>query len=225
MDEKILLVEDDAAIRETTSRALENMGFEVSSEADGRQALFKFRNADFDVVILDIMLPSLNGFEVCKEIRRDSGVPIIMVTARDDTSDIVLGLESGADDYVTKPFEVDELAARLRAALRRAGRGSTSETYRAGDLEIDASAFKVFKKGEDVPVTATEFKLLLELVKNAGNVMTRELLLELVWDYGYLGDSRVVDMAVKRLRKKIEEDPSNPTVVQTVRGVGYRLEP
>ncbi|MBW3594509.1 MAG: response regulator transcription factor [Actinobacteria bacterium] len=225
MDEKILLVEDDAAIRETTSRALENMGFRVSSESDGRQALFKFRNDAFDVVILDIMLPSLNGFEVCKELRRDSGVPIIMVTARDETSDVVLGLESGADDYVTKPFEIDELAARLRSALRRSGMDNTRQKFRAGDLEIDASAFKVFRRGEEIPVTATEFKLLLELVKNAGNVMTREMLLELVWDYGYLGDSRVVDMAIKRLRRKIEDDPSNPTVVHTVRGVGYRLEP
>lgn len=224
VDEKILLVEDDAAIRETTCRALGNMGFDVSGEADGRQGLLRFRKESFDLVILDIMLPSLNGFEICKEIRRDSGVPIIMLTARDDTSDVVMGLESGADDYVTKPFETDELAARLRAALRRAGRDEKPQAFRVRDLEVDAAAFKVSRDGEPIPVTATEFKLLLELVKNAGTVMTREMLLELVWDYGYLGDSRVVDMAIKRLRNKIEVDPADPQIVQTVRGVGYRLE-
>ena len=225
MEERILFVEDDVAIRETTSRALRNMGFDVSIEGDGRQALVKFRNEPFDVVVLDIMLPSLNGFEVCKEIRADSGIPIIMVTARDETSDIVMGLESGADDYLTKPFDVDELAARLRAALRRAGLENRRETLKAGDVEVDAAGAKVFKAGHEVSVTATEFKLLMELVRNAGTVMTRERLLELVWDYDYLGDSRVVDMAVKRLRQKIEDDPGHPALIQTVRGIGYRLEP
>lgn len=224
MDRRILFVEDDSDIREIVAHGLENAGFEVVAEGDGRQALVWFRREPFDVVILDIMLPSLNGLEICRRIRTDSPVPIVMLTARTETTDVVAGLEAGADDYVTKPFEVDELIARLRAVLRRTKRLEGVDHIDVGDLRIDQGAFKAFRNGAEVDLTTTEFKLLNELARSAGRVMSREVLLETVWGYEYLGDSRIVDMAVKRLRSKIEVDPSNPRLIQTVRGVGYRLE-
>ena len=225
MDRRILFVEDDSDIREIVAHGLENVGFEVVAEGDGRQALMWFRRELFDIVILDIMLPSLNGLEICRRIRADSPVPIVMLTARTDTTDVIAGLEAGADDYVTKPFEVDELIARLRAVLRRSERLADVDQIDVGDLRIDQGSFKAFRNDAEVNLTTTEFKLLNELARNAGRVMSREVLLETVWGYEYLGDSRIVDMAVKRLRSKIEDDPSNPRLIQTVRGVGYRLEP
>lgn len=224
MDRRILFVEDDSDIREIVAHGLENAGFEVVAEGDGRQALVWFRREPFDVVILDIMLPSLNGLEICRRIRTDSPVPIVMLTARTDTTDVIAGLEAGADDYVTKPFEIDELIARLRAVLRRTKRLEGVDYVDVGDLRIDQGAFKAFRNGAEVNLTTTEFKLLNEFARSAGRVMSREVLLETVWGYEYLGDSRIVDMAVKRLRSKIEDDPSNPRLIQTVRGVGYRLE-
>ncbi len=224
MDRRILFVEDDSDIREIVAHGLENAGFEVVAEGDGRQALVWFRREPFDVVILDIMLPSLNGLEICRRIRTESPVPIVMLTARTDTSDVIAGLEAGADDYVTKPFEIDELIARLRAVLRRTERLEGVDYVDVGDLRIDQGAFKAFRNGAEVNLTTTEFKLLNEFARSAGRVMSREVLLETVWGYEYLGDSRIVDMAVKRLRSKIEADPSNPRLIQTVRGVGYRLE-
>ncbi len=225
MDESVLLVEDDPSIRETAALGLERSGFRVTTEADGRQALIRLRQAPFDVLILDLMLPSLDGLDVCREVRRDSQIPIVMLTAKTETVDVVTGLELGADDYVTKPFEMAELVARVRAALRRSS-GAVSEeaTIAAGELDIDPGAFKVWKRGNEVALTATDFHLLLELARHPGQVLTRDVLLNRVWNYDYLGDSRVVDMAVKRLRAKIEDDPSNPRLVQTVRGVGYRFE-
>ena len=220
---KVLVIEDDVAIRATTSRALGNFGLDVASEGDGRQGLIRFRREPFDVVLLDIMLPSLDGIEICRQIRQDSVVPVIMLTARTDTSDVVRGLEAGADDYVTKPFDIEELVARIRAALRRADRGDLLGKVRVASLEIDPLSFRVTKAGEIVNLTATEFRLLLELVKARGRVLTRDLLLENVWGYDHLGDSRLVDMAVTRLRSKIEDDASEPRLVETVRGVGYRL--
>lgn len=224
MDRRILFVEDDSDIREIVAHGLKNAGFEVVAEGDGRQALVWFRREPFDVVILDIMLPSLNGLEICRRIRTDSPVPIVMLTARTDTTDVIAGLEAGADDYVTKPFEIDELIARLRAVLRRTKRLEGVDYVDVGDLRIDQGAFKAFRNGAEVNLTTTEFKLINEFARSAGRVMSREVLLETVWGYEYLGDSRIVDMAVKRLRSKIEDDPSNPRLIQTVRGVGYRLE-
>jgi two-component system response regulator MtrA len=225
VDEHVLLVEDDASIREIATLGLEQAGFRVTATGDGRDALIRFRQGAFDLVVLDVMLPSLDGFEVCKEIRRESPAPIVMLTARSELHDVVVGLELGADDYVTKPFELPELVARIKAVLRRSVAGPTDETIAIGDLEIDPGSFSVRRGGEEVPLTATEFRLLLELARRPKQVFTRELLLELVWNYDYLGDSRLVDVAVQRLRAKIEEDPKQPKLIHTVRGVGYRLNP
>lgn len=224
MDERVLLVEDDPSIREVTSIGLKSAGFRVTAAADGREGLMRFRQDPFDLVVLDVMLPSLDGFEVCREIRRDSRVPILMLTARADTVDVVVGLESGADDYVTKPFEMPELVARARAVLRRASAPTSDPTITVGDLEVDPAGFSARRQGEDLGLTATEFRLLLELARRPGQVFTREMLLSRVWEYDYLGDSRLVDVAVQRLRSKIEEDPAHPRLIVTVRGVGYRLD-
>ena len=224
VDEHVLLVEDDRAIRDITKRGLENAGFKVTPEGDGRLALMRFRDRPFDIIVLDLMLPSLGGLEVCREIRQTSQVPLIMLTARGETADVVIGLEAGADDYVTKPFEIEELVARLRAILRRGDARDYADKLVVRDLEIDEPAFKAYKGEIELALSATEFKLLAALVRNRGRVLTREILLNTVWDHDYLGDSRLVDMAIKRLRKKIEDDPSKPTLIQTVRGVGYRFE-
>jgi DNA-binding response OmpR family regulator len=224
VDERVLLVEDDQVIRDITARGLENSGFNVMPEGDGRLALMRFRDQPFDVVVLDLMLPSLGGLEVCRRIRQTSQVPLIMLTARGETSDVVIGLEAGADDYVTKPFDIEELVARIRAVLRRGDPQAQAGKLQAGELEIDEPAFKAYKRDVELILSSTEFKLLVALVRNGGRVLTREILLSTVWDHDYLGDSRLVDMAIKRLRKKIEDDPSKPTLIQTVRGVGYRFE-
>lgn len=223
VDERVLLVEDDPAISDITARGLGQAGFRVTTELDGRQSLVRFRQDPFDLVILDLMLPSLSGLEVCREIRADSPVPILVLTAKSDTTDVVLGLEAGADDYVTKPFEMPELLARVRALLRRVGTAPEPDGITVQDLEIDVPGHKVSRHGVPIELTATEFKLLVALARHAGQVMTREMLLELVWDYDYLGDSRVVDMAVKRLREKVDPDRAG-SVVETVRGVGYRID-
>jgi two-component system response regulator MtrA len=225
MDERVLLVEDDASIRELTSAGLERAGFRVDSAADGREALDRFDGSTPDVVVLDLMLPELDGYEVCREIRGRSQVPIVMLSARTDTVDVIVGLELGADDYVTKPFEIGELVARIRAVLRRSATGPSEDVIRVRDVEVDPAAFRVWKNGVEIALTATELRLLLELARRPNQVFTRELLLELVWNYDYLGDSRLVDVAVQRLRGKIEDDPRAPKLIQTVRGVGYRLDP
>ncbi|HEX9415456.1 MAG TPA: response regulator transcription factor [Gaiellaceae bacterium] len=225
MDERLLLVEDDPSIREIATLGLEQAGFRVTATGDGRDALLRFRHSPFDLVVLDIMLPSLDGLEVCREIRRESQSPIVMLSARAELHDVVVGLELGADDYVTKPFELPELVARIKAVLRRSTGSPGDGTIAIDDLEIDAGSFTVRRGGEEIPLTATEFRLLLELARRPKQVFTRELLLELVWNYDYLGDSRLVDVAVQRLRGKIEADPKEPTLIRTVRGVGYRLDP
>ena len=224
MDERVLLVEDDASIREVASMGLRGAGLGVETAADGRDALARFRAEPYDLVVLDVMLPELDGLEVCRQIRRSSRVPILMLSARSDTVDIVVGLELGADDYVTKPFEMAELIARIRALLRRTHDPPLDEVLRVGELEIDPAAFRATRDGTDLQLTATEFRLLLELARRPGQVYTREVLLERVWEYEYLGDSRLVDIAVQRLRAKVEADPTAPRLISTVRGVGYRLE-
>jgi two-component system, OmpR family, response regulator MtrA len=224
VDERLLLVEDDASIREIVSIGLSAAGFRLITAEDGRDALAKARAGSFDVVILDVMLPSMDGFEVCREIRKFSRVPVVMLTARADLVDVVVGLESGADDYVKKPFELPELVARLRAVLRRTSAPAQAALILAGALEIDPAGFTVRKNGEEVTLTATEFRLLLELAGRPGQVFTRELLLQRVWDYEYLGDSHLVDVAIGRLRAKVEDDPSHPALIKTIRGVGYRLD-
>jgi two-component system, OmpR family, response regulator MtrA len=224
VDERLLLVEDDASIREIVSIGLSAAGFRLITAEDGRDGLAKARAGSFDVVILDVMLPSMDGFEVCREIRKFSRVPVVMLTARADLVDVVVGLESGADDYVKKPFELPELVARLRAVLRRTSAPAQAALILAGALEIDPAGFTVRKNGEEVTLTATEFRLLLELAGRPGQVFTRELLLQRVWDYEYLGDSHLVDVAIGRLRAKVEDDPSHPALIKTIRGVGYRLD-
>ena len=225
MDERLLLIEDDASIREIVSIGLKAAGFRVVTAIDGLQGLASARSGGFDAVILDVMLPSLDGFEVCREIRKFSRVPVVMLTARTDLIDVVVGLESGADDYVKKPFELPELTARLRAVLRRAAAPAGEDSVIAvGRLEIDPAGFTVRRDGAELTLTATEFRLLVELAKRPGQVFTRELLLQRVWDYEYLGESHLVDVAIQRLRAKVEDDPSRPVLIKTVRGVGYRLD-
>ena len=222
---RILTVEDDERIRTAVRLALEDEGWQVVEAESGEDALNAFTREPADVVLIDIMLPGIDGFDVCRAIRRASDVPIVMVTARADTHDVVAGLEAGADDYLTKPFAPKELSARIRALLRRVRTtdpGSKQLVF--DDLEIIPDEGVVRVDGDEVHLTKTEFRLLVELASNPGRVFSREVLLERVWGYGYFGDGRLVDVHIRRLRTKIETDSANPRHVVTVRGLGYKLQ-
>ncbi|MGC9670915.1 response regulator [Planosporangium sp. 12N6] len=222
----VLLIEDDQAVRDGLEFALRRQGHTVACAATGEEGLTRVQAATPDIVVLDLMLPGIDGFEVCRRIRAAGSVPVVMLTARGDDFDVVGGLEAGADDYVVKPVEPRVLDARLRAVLRRTAREpSLPDTGRFGDLTIDRAGLTVHKRGEPVSLTPTELRLLLELSSAPGRVLTREQLLQSVWDHDYLGDSRLVDACVQRLRLKIENSPSAPVYVQTVRGFGYRFGP
>ncbi|MYB28286.1 MAG: response regulator transcription factor [Acidimicrobiaceae bacterium] len=226
MATRILTVEDDERIRTALRLALEDEGWEVDEVASGEEALAAFDRVPADVVLVDIMLPGIDGFDICRAIRKSSDVPIVMITARSDTHDVVAGLEAGADDYLTKPFAPKELSARIRALLRRARStddGSSEIVF--NDLQILPDEGVVRVSGTEAHLTKTEFRLLVELASTPGRIFSREVLLERVWGLGYFGDGRLVDVHVRRLRTKIEPDPANPRHVVTVRGLGYKLQP
>jgi len=223
----LLFIEDDRDIRAALRLALEDEGYKVLESPDGQSGLKTFASENVDLVLLDLRLPDMSGFDVCRELRSKSLVPIIMVTAQTDTHDLVAGLEAGADDYVTKPVVAKELAARIRAALRRTTLLSTSsatiDRFTVRDVEMRSDQGIVLKGGIELPLTKTEYRLLHIFMENANKVLSRDQLLELVWSYEYLGDSRLVDAHIRRLRLKIEDVPDEPRIIVTVRGMGYRL--
>jgi DNA-binding response OmpR family regulator len=224
---ELLLVEDDAVLAEALSRALTALGHQVTVAPTGElalEALFE-RRSPADLVLLDVMLPGIDGFEVCRTIRARSTVPVVLLTARGDPVDMVVGLEGGADDYVVKPAEPRVIDARIKTILRRASSSPmpSNAVHTFGDLTVDSEAMIVSRGGEELHLTSTEMRLLLEFVDHPGQVLSRQTLLKRVWDYGFAGDSRLVDAAVARLRAKIEPDPGNPTLLRTARGLGYRL--
>jgi DNA-binding response OmpR family regulator len=225
MTVRILTVEDDERIRTAVTLALEEEGWEVKETANGEDALVAFAQDPSDVVLIDIMLPGIDGFEVCRRIRRLGDVPIVMVTARSDSHDVVAGLEAGADDYLRKPFDPKELSARVRALLRRSRPSGSPARMVVDQLEIIPDEGVVRLAGDEVHLTRTEFRLLVEFASSPGKVMSREDLLERVWARDYFDDERLVDVHVRRLRTKIEPDPANPRYVVTVRGMGYKLQP
>jgi two-component system response regulator MtrA len=217
----VLVVDDDPALAEMLGIVLRTEGFEPSFVADGDRALSAFRATKPDLVLLDLMLPGTDGIDVCRQIRAESGTPIVMLTARGDTVDVVLGLEVGADDYIVKPFKPKELVARMRARLRR----NEAPSSEIGDLTIDVAGHVVSRDGEPIGLTPLEFDLLAALARKPGQVFTREHLLEQVWGYRHAADTRLVNVHVQRLRAKIERDPERPEIVLTVRGVGYKAGP
>lgn len=225
---KILIVEDEKSFSEPLSFLLGKEGYLVEVAADGNEALIKFEKGGADLVLLDLMLPGMPGTEVCRQIRTTSNVPIIMLTAKDDEVDKVVGLELGADDYVTKPYSARELLARIRAVLRRGG-DSTAELdggplVQVGEIKLDVDRHIVTFKGENIALPLKEFELLEFLMRNAGRVLTRIQIIDRIWGNDYVGDTKTLDVHIKRLRSKLEADPANPELIQTVRGLGYKME-
>ncbi|MFC4784131.1 MtrAB system response regulator MtrA [Nocardioides sp. MAHUQ-72] len=218
---RILVVDDDASLAEMLTIVLRQEGFDSRMCTRGDLAMDEFRDYRPDLVLLDLMLPGRDGIDVCKEIRAESGVPIVMLTAKGDTVDVVVGLESGADDYVVKPFKPKELVARIRARVRR-NEAPTHESLTIGDLTIDVAGHSVTRRGTPISLTPLEFDLLVCLARKPWQVFTREVLLEQVWGYRHAADTRLVNVHVQRLRSKVEHDPENPEIVVTVRGVGYK---
>ncbi|MFT3944385.1 MAG: response regulator transcription factor [Ancrocorticia sp.] len=224
---QILVVDDEPVFRDTLAFNLRRDGFDVATAADGLSAVEAFHKTEPDLILLDLMLPGISGIEVCKRVREVSSVPIIMVTAKDDEIDKVVGLEVGADDYLTKPYSYRELLARIRAVLRRAKADvpapETSEVLRAGRIEMDTEAHVVRVAGKKTKMPLREFELLQMFLENPDRVLTRNQILDRIWGLNYIGDTKTLDVHVKRIRSKIEEDPSNPTALVTVRGLGYKL--
>jgi DNA-binding response OmpR family regulator len=224
MADRVLLVEDDHTIRALVRLLLDDEGYEVVEASTGTQAVERFAAEQFDLVLLDLRLPGVSGFDVCRAIRRSSDVPVIMVTAQHDSSDVVAGLELGADDYVTKPFNDRELLARVRVQLRRRHVSTgTGTVYTVGDVTVRPDEGRAFKQDVELQLTKTEFQLLCHLAGNQNRVWSRDQLLEQVWGYSYSGDGRLVDTHIARLRSKIENDPGSSRLIQTVRGLGYRM--
>jgi DNA-binding response OmpR family regulator len=230
MPETILVVDDDSMLRETLAFNLRNVGYEVRTAADGLVAIEEARNERPDLVILDLMLPEMDGISVCRALRQTSAIPILMLTARTGELDKIVGLESGADDYLTKPFSLGELLARIRALLRRAGPRPPDDEIRAGDpasgqhLVLNMVSRRAMLGGQDLLLSPKEFNLLAELIRQRGAVLSRDLLLTRVWGFDFLGDTRTVDVHVRWLREKIEADPADPRRIVTVRGIGYRFD-
>ena len=221
---RILLVEDEATLRKTLKLNLKDQGYKVNTASDGYEALAKVRDKKPDLVILDLMLPGLDGLSVMRAVRQESDVPVLMLTARTSEMDKIVGLEAGADDYLTKPFSLGELLARVRALLRRAERTTVRDVLTSGGIVLDLVSRRASHGDEAVNLSPKEFSLLAELMRHEGAVLSRDLLLTRVWGYDYMGDSRTVDVHVRWLREKIEVNPSQPQLIQTVRGIGYRFE-
>lgn len=230
MKEKILIVDDEKSIIELLTMSLEREGFEVFSASNGEKAIELTSSKNPDLIVLDIMLPDIDGFEICKKLREVVNIPIIMLTARTEDVDKVVGLEIGADDYITKPFNPRVLIARIKAVLRRTkekpkeSTGDAQAVIKAGDLKIDCSRYLVTRSGKQIKLTPKEFAILSLLAKKPDQIFTRQVILEQVWGYDYYGDSRTVDVHLQRLRKKIEKNPAKPKIIETVRGVGYRIK-
>ena len=225
-EKKILIVDDEDHIRELLKFNLEKNGYAVYMANDGLNGLKLAREKQVDLILLDLMLPGMDGFEVCKEIRRDniiSNVPIIMLTAKSEEIDKILGLELGADDYITKPFSIRELSARIKALLRRSNVKYDNEILRFGNITLNLQTREVLKHGKKLDFTLKEFEVLKLLIQNKGKILTREILLDKIWGYEYVGETRTVDVHIRHIRKKIEEDDKKPIYIQTLRGVGYKF--
>lgn len=221
--QQLLVVEDEQTLRETLTYNLQREGYEVTSCGDGGEALELAREQSFDLIVLDVMLPTLDGLSICRILRKEQRTPIILLTARSGEVDRIMGLETGADDYIVKPFSLGELLARVRAVLRRTTPEATTR-LEAGDLSLDLIGRRAYRAGEELRLSHKEFDLLAALIRNAGSVLSRDQLLQQVWGYDYPGDTRTVDVHIRWLREKIEGDPAAPQRIVTVRGVGYRFE-
>lgn len=225
-NKKVLIVDDEEHIRELIKFNLKKEGYDIEVAVNGTEALNIIREIKFDLILLDLMLPEIDGLEVCKEIRRNeetSDIPVMMITAKGEEFDKVLGLELGADDYITKPFSIRELMARVKALLRRSNFKKEENIIKFGDVVVNFKTREVIKEAQNVELTLKEFELLKLLIKNKGNILTRELLLDKIWGYEYIGETRTVDVHIRHLRKKIESDDKNPQYIQTIRGVGYKF--